>query len=121
MYAVIASGGKQEKVSEGQQVALEQPERLVQNAKVARRLAKGRDDRTVADDDALHSCFPIPVAAGVLYPWFGILLSPMLAGAAMSLSSVSVIANALRLRGFQPSNTRAGQALDRLKAEPASS
>ncbi len=41
----------------------------------------------------------IPVAAGVLYPTFGVLLSPMVAALAMSLSSVSVIANALRLRG----------------------
>ncbi|MCU6432522.1 heavy metal translocating P-type ATPase [Undibacterium sp. Jales W-56] len=40
----------------------------------------------------------VPVAAGVLYPWFGIVLSPMIGSAAMSLSSVSVIANALRLR-----------------------
>ncbi|MDY7536712.1 heavy metal translocating P-type ATPase [Undibacterium sp. 5I1] len=40
----------------------------------------------------------VPIAAGVLYPWFGILLSPMIASAAMSLSSVSVIGNALRLR-----------------------
>jgi Cu+-exporting ATPase len=40
----------------------------------------------------------IPIAAGVLYPWLGLLLSPMLAAAAMSLSSVTVIANALRLR-----------------------
>jgi hypothetical protein len=38
----------------------------------------------------------IPIAAGVLYPFFGLLLSPMIAAAAMSLSSVSVISNALR-------------------------
>ena len=46
----------------------------------------------------VYNLLGIPVAAGVLYPWFGILLSPMLASAAMSVSSVSVIANALRLR-----------------------
>jgi len=46
----------------------------------------------------VYNALGIPVAAGVLYPVFGMLLSPMIAGAAMSLSSVSVIANALRLR-----------------------
>jgi cation transport ATPase len=45
----------------------------------------------------LYNAFGIPVAAGVLYPFFGLLLSPIIAGAAMSLSSVSVISNALRL------------------------
>ena len=46
----------------------------------------------------VYNALGIPVAAGVLYPFFGLLLSPIIAGAAMSLSSVSVITNALRLR-----------------------
>jgi len=46
----------------------------------------------------IYNALGIPIAAGALYPFFGILLSPIIAGAAMSLSSVSVIANALRLR-----------------------
>jgi Cu2+-exporting ATPase len=46
----------------------------------------------------VYNFLGVPVAAGVLYPWLGVLLSPMIASAAMSLSSVSVIANALRLR-----------------------
>ena len=46
----------------------------------------------------IYNALGIPIAAGVLYPFFGWLLSPMIAGAAMSFSSVSVIANALRLR-----------------------
>jgi len=51
----------------------------------------------------------IPVAAGVLFPAFGWLLSPMLAAGAMALSSVSVLTNALRLRGFR----------SRLEGDPA--
>jgi len=47
----------------------------------------------------VYNALCVPVAAGVLYPFLGIILSPMLAAAAMSLSSVSVISNALRLRG----------------------
>jgi Cu+-exporting ATPase len=46
----------------------------------------------------VYNALGIPVAAGLLYPVFGLLLSPIIAGAAMSLSSVSVITNALRLR-----------------------
>jgi Cu+-exporting ATPase len=46
----------------------------------------------------VYNALGVPVAAGVLYPLFGILLSPVIAAAAMSLSSVSVIGNALRLR-----------------------
>ena len=46
----------------------------------------------------VYNAAGVPVAAGVLYPFFGLLLSPMIAAAAMSASSVSVIANALRLR-----------------------
>jgi Cu+-exporting ATPase len=46
----------------------------------------------------VYNALGIPVAAGVLYPAFGLLLSPIVAGAAMALSSVSVVTNALRLR-----------------------
>jgi len=46
----------------------------------------------------IYNTLGVPIAAGVLYPFFGILLSPIIASAAMSLSSVSVVANALRLR-----------------------
>jgi P-type Cu+ transporter len=49
----------------------------------------------------IYNALGIPIAAGVLYPFFGILLSPIIAGAAMSFSSVSVIANALRLRAVR--------------------
>jgi Cu+-exporting ATPase len=46
----------------------------------------------------IYNAAGVPIAAGILYPWFGILLSPILAAAAMALSSVSVVSNALRLR-----------------------
>jgi Cu+-exporting ATPase len=49
----------------------------------------------------IYNFVGVPIAAGILYPLTGTLLSPMLAGAAMSLSSVSVISNALRLRSVR--------------------
>jgi Cu+-exporting ATPase len=50
----------------------------------------------------IYNTLGIPIAAGLLYPVFGLLLSPMLAAASMALSSVSVLTNSLRLRGFSP-------------------
>lgn len=58
----------------------------------------------------LYNSLGIPVAAGILYPLLGILLNPMVAGAAMAASSVTVVTNANRLRLFKP--TKAPQAED---------
>jgi Cu+-exporting ATPase len=49
----------------------------------------------------IYNSIGVPIAAGVLYPFFGLLLSPILAAAAMSFSSVSVISNSLRLRAVK--------------------
>jgi len=56
----------------------------------------------------IYNAVGVPVAAGVLYPWFGVLLSPVIAAAAMALSSFSVVTNALRLRRLRLENV--GQA-----------
>ncbi|MGE0115573.1 MAG: heavy metal translocating P-type ATPase [Steroidobacteraceae bacterium] len=66
----------------------------------ARRLSQGtmKNIRQNLFFAFVYNFLGVPIAAGVLYPYFGILLSPMIASAAMSLSSVSVIGNALRLR-----------------------
>lgn len=68
----------------------------------ARRLSRGtmRNIRQNLFFAFIYNAVGVPIAAGVLYPVFGLLLSPMIAAAAMSLSSVSVVANALRLRNL---------------------
>jgi Cu+-exporting ATPase len=66
----------------------------------ARRLSRGtmKNIRQNLFFAFVYNTLGVPIAAGILYPFFGVLLSPMLASAAMTFSSVSVIANALRLR-----------------------
>ena len=67
-----------------------------------------------------YNSIGIPVAAGVLYPALGITLNPMIAAAAMSLSSVCVVSNALRLRGWKDSaSVRRGETPANTKSEPA--
>lgn len=69
----------------------------------ARRLSRGvmKNIRQNLFFAFIYNSLGVPVAAGVLYPFFGLLLSPMIAALAMSFSSVSVIANALRLRSLK--------------------
>jgi len=69
----------------------------------ARRLSRGtmRNIRQNLFFAFIYNALGIPIAAGVLYPVLGLLLSPMIASAAMTFSSVSVIANALRLRRLE--------------------
>ena len=74
--------------------------RAIAKAKILSR-AMMRNIRQNLFSAFVYNTLGIPVAAGMLYPFFGVLLSPIIAGAAMSLSSVSVIANALRLRNVK--------------------
>ena len=53
-----------------------------------------------------YNIIGIPIAAGILFPFTGLLLSPMLAGAAMAFSSVTVVGNANRLRFYKPSGAK---------------
>jgi Cu2+-exporting ATPase len=59
----------------------------------------------------IYNLIGIPIAAGMLYPFTGFLLDPMIAGAAMALSSVSVTANSLRLKKIRRSRTTKGDSL----------
>jgi P-type Cu+ transporter len=69
----------------------------------ARRLSRGtmRNIRQNLFFAFGYNMLGVPIAAGLLYPFFGVLLSPMIASAAMTFSSVSVIGNALRLRSLK--------------------
>jgi Cu+-exporting ATPase len=69
----------------------------------ARRLSRGtmRNIRQNLFFAFIYNALGVPIAAGVLYPFFGLLLSPIIASAAMTFSSVSVITNALRLRSVK--------------------
>jgi Cu+-exporting ATPase len=53
----------------------------------------------------IYNALGIPIAAGILYPFTGTLLNPVIAGAAMALSSITVVSNANRLIGFKPKDT----------------
>ncbi len=84
---------------------------------VARAIALSRQTMRVMRQNLfwafVYNVIGIPIAAGLLYPWFGVLLSPVLASAAMAFSSVSVVANSLRLRRIRldPKAPRSGPSL----------
>ena len=67
----------------------------------------------------IYNIIGIPLAAGLLYPAFGLKLSPMIGAAAMSLSSVCVVLNALRLRSFKPEHEEEFELIEEVRQEPA--
>lgn len=67
----------------------------------------------------IYNIIGIPLAAGLLYPAFGLKLSPMIGAAAMSLSSVCVVLNALRLRSFKPEHEEEFESIEEVRQEPA--
>ena len=86
-------------------VRLSEPERALELRVVAAVDLSRRTIRVIKENLVWafgYNVVLIPVAAGVLYPLWGILLSPILAGAAMAFSSVSVVTNSLRLKRWRP-------------------
>jgi Cu+-exporting ATPase len=70
--------------------------KLAESVRVSRLTLRNIEHNLVGA--SLYNIISIPVAAGLLYPFYGLLLNPMIAGAAMAMSSLTVVANANRLR-----------------------
>ena len=110
----IAMGTGTDVAMESAGVTLMRPDLRVVGTAVALSRATMRNIRENLFWAFAYNTILIPVAMGVLYPAFGILLDPILAAAAMALSSVTVVSNALRLRRFRPPAGRpAGPGLGR--------
>jgi heavy metal translocating P-type ATPase len=102
----IAMGGGTDVALESAGVTLMRPDLRAVGTAVALSRATMRNIRENLFWAFAYNTILIPVAMGVLYPAFGILLDPILAAAAMALSSVTVVSNALRLRRFRPPRSR---------------
>ena len=105
--SVLAIGGGTDVAIEAADVVLMSGDLGVTAAAVALSRATMRNIKQNLLWAFAYNILLIPVAAGILYPAFGILLSPMLAAGAMAFSSVFVVTNALRLRRFAPLSQQA--------------
>jgi Cu+-exporting ATPase len=98
----IAMGGGTDIAVEAADVTLMRPDLLAVGDAVALSRATMRTMKQNLFWALVYNVIGIPIAAGILYPAYGIQLSPILASAAMAMSSVSVVSNSLRLRAFRP-------------------